>query len=68
MKTNIDIFHFMAQTKQQKDKDLRFWNTKTITALKQNATVQLSSLIKYSYTQGLIFNLTIMTFLKIWIW
>ena len=34
MKTNIDIFHFMPQTKWQKDKDLRFWNIKTIIALK----------------------------------
>ena len=47
MKTNIDIFHFMAQTKQQKDKDLRFWNIKSIIALQEIAIVQLCSLIKY---------------------
>ena len=63
MKTNIDIFHFMPQTKWQKDKDLRFWNIKTIIALQKIGTVQLCSLIKYAYTflKGLINNLTITT-------
>ena len=64
MKTNIDIIHFMPQTKWQKDKDLRFWNIKTIIAFQKIATVELWSFMKYSYTflKGLINNLTITTF------
>ena len=55
MKTNIDIFHFMPQTKWEKDKSLRFWNIPMIIALQTIATAQLCSLyeilLHFSYQQ-----------------